>query len=766
MTQNRLMRLQSLLVVMLTMFSVSAMAGNSKYYSKATAKVAEGEGKVYVSYASAVEEDAREYAAESSAESGADEQSSAPSHSYYLYAQAGEDYKFSGWYATEECSGNPASTDNPYIASITADTKVESATQTFYAKFEYVDPTLPYFEFSQDHIYVNIDATPAVPDGLLVKNVTATAASSNTAVVEVDEAGTLTPKAPGTATVTLSSEGYEDIAFLVTVINNVEAGVTQIGNGDFEDWRGVTSSNDAPDNWNSFQTNEGSFASFARAKQVQMVEGGRPGSNGLYCVDIWSRSVLGIAAQGNLTTGCINAGATTASDKGNYNFSKTSDPKKSETLSRIPSAIRFWAKFVPAAENAEHPNAHMEAVVHDAYDYITYSDPSFESDEEKAHVIAKARKDFPATNGEWQMFEVPFEWTGSYTDGQMYIIVNLATNADPGQGQADDHLYVDDVELVYNDEPATVTYEKYVSVGNGTPVETSIDVTYRYNDANTLDFNLKNFSLGETTNIGNVTIDGLEVDSEGKFSFDGTIQITAGDKEGVDMWMGPMLGDIPLVMEGTIRNGYFYVLLNIDIPGSPVRVEVGDKGEATLAVGESLIGTFCAPFAVVLPEEYQQYVSTVTGADEKGLLTLTAIETPVLPANTPVVVQTPAAIEMVVSGIIVKGMPTVGLLTGVYTDTPAPAGSYVLQNNNERIGFYQVATGRNNQPTVKANRCYLTAPAAEVKAFFFDEDEATGMNEELRVKSEDSSVYNLAGQRLGKVQRGINIVNGKKVLVK
>ena len=32
------------------------------------------------------------------------------------------------------------------------------------------------------------------------------------------------------------------------------------------------------------------------------------------------------------------------------------------------------------------------------------------------------------------------------------------------------------------------------------------------------------------------------------------------------------------------------------------------------------------------------------------------------------------------------------------------------------------------------------------------------------MKKEESSIYNLAGQRIQKMQKGINIVNGKKVL--
>ena len=36
--------------------------------------------------------------------------------------------------------------------------------------------------------------------------------------------------------------------------------------------------------------------------------------------------------------------------------------------------------------------------------------------------------------------------------------------------------------------------------------------------------------------------------------------------------------------------------------------------------------------------------------------------------------------------------------------------------------------------------------------------------EDGRSKTEDGSIYNLSGQRLGKIQKGINITNGKKIL--
>jgi len=620
----------SLIMVMFTMFSMSAFAGNKDYYSKITAKSV-GEGKVYVSYKN--QANTPEYASESTVESGADNQSSAPTHTYYLYAQPSGEAEFLGWYDNEDCTGKALSTDTSYKITITA-TADTPASKVYYAKF-----SGRIFVCSKDHVYMNVGDEPAANDGMKVEGVTPAYTSSNESVVTVNAEGIITPVAVGSAKITVSAQDFEDITYVVTVIDKFTAGITQIGNGDFEDWSGVTGSNHAPTNWNSFETGEGSLASMSSAQQVQVAEDHRPGSNGLYCADIWSRSVFGVVAQGNLTTGCINAGAMSAADKGNYNYSKTSDSKKSETLSKVPTAIRFWAKFVPAAINSEHPNAHMEAVVHDNAKYITYSSPSYESAAEKAHAIAKAKKDFPTTNGEWTEFIAPFELTGNAADGQLYIIVNLATNADPGQGQAGDHLYIDDVELLYDTE-----YD-----------------------------------------------------------------------------------EVPVVMT------------------------------------DAKYATFCAPFDVNVP--YGMTAYTVQGVNADTSLDMTDVEG-VIPANTPVILSGNAAKSLTAYGVAAPAAPEAGMLTGVYSDTEAPVGSYVLQNNNGVVGMYQVVAGQ--QPTIKANRAYMTVPASNAKAFFFngdDADEATGINGPTPTFSEvEGAVYNMAGQKVNKTVKGMYIINGKKVL--
>ena len=751
----KITRLLSLFVVMFTMFSFSAYAGSS-YYSKVTAK-AVGNGKVYVKYGSA-EASPTFNSTEASASSG---KQSSTSHKYFLYAQADEGNVFAGWYENEGCTGVSVSSAEAYEVTITAESTNQNppTTKLYFAKF--VSAAAPTLTYAEPRIYANIS------NGSFINEVTAsningeiTYESSNENVATVAADGTVTPKKNGSCYIKAKS-GETEGFYILTVIDDIAAGVTQIGNGDFENWSGVTSSNHAPNNWNSFETAEGSYVSFVKAQQVAMVEGGRPGSNGFYCVDIYSRDVSLAIAQGNLTVGCINAGAMTAAAAGNHNFSKVTDNKKSETISQIPSALKAWVKFVPGATNASYPNARVSATVHDAYNYITYGQASDDTDENKAHAIAQAEQNFSACD--WTELTIPFEKTGNTTDGQMYIIVNFTTNAEPGQGQVGDHLYIDDVELVYPDGPEPVIYNKYIVVsvsGNKLDPE-SAPIEVVYNDDNTIDFSLNNFCL-LGGGVGNINLPSLAMDENGNFSFDGIIQITEGDKEGVNSWIGPSLGDIPVELTGTITDDYFYVHIDINV-GYPVEVEVGDLANATVSVSDAHVSTFCAPFTIAIPADYQSVVtaSTVTGV-EGNVLTLEPVADYVIPANTPVIVEIPMAASLPVSGIYVKGTPAAGLLTGVYESTQAPVGSYVLQNLSGKVGFYQVTAG--NQPTVGANRCYLTVDSG-IKAFFFEEDDATAIQAiDNGQQTAEGAIYNVAGQRLNKMQRGINIINGKKIL--
>ncbi|MBQ6225584.1 MAG: chitobiase/beta-hexosaminidase C-terminal domain-containing protein [Bacteroidaceae bacterium] len=107
-----------------------------------------------------------------------------------------------------------------------------------------------------------------------------------------------------------------------------------------------------------------------------------------------------------------------------------------------------------------------------------------------------------------------------------------------------------------------------------------------------------------------------------------------------------------------------------------------------------------------------------------------------------------------------------------YQSFEAPDKTTIFISSNK---FYYVGSGT----TIGAQRGYFKlngfsydpgSTSTGVKEFgiTFDEEDPTGI-EDVNVNLNDNdneSIYNLAGQRISKMQKGINIVNGKKIFVK
>ena len=99
--------------------------------------------------------------------------------------------------------------------------------------------------------------------------------------------------------------------------------------------------------------------------------------------------------------------------------------------------------------------------------------------------------------------------------------------------------------------------------------------------------------------------------------------------------------------------------------------------------------------------------------------------------------------------------------------------NFVLTRYNGNVGFYRFDTPQ----SYSAGKAYLQIEtslvekandgSSEVTAFnmIFDDD-ATGMESLINLNNhQNNKIYNLSGQRLQKLQKGINIVNGKKKFV-
>ena len=187
-------------------------------------------------------------------------------------------------------------------------------------------------------------------------------------------------------------------------------------------------------------------------------------------------------------------------------------------------------------------------------------------------------------------------------------------------------------------------------------------------------------------------------------------------------------------------------------------------------------GTIILPVNYASPENVKFY--TCEAADANGVLTLVETTTG-SKKNQPYIVEYTGEDELTPQNPkkyqifgYKKGAETtnqkVGLLTGVLQEGTVyvPYGSYILSKYNGRFAFYKV-NGENVKQAQKY-RCYLTysAPTA-VSAFYLNgEGETTGINALLNGNNGETEIYDLSGKRLNHLQKGINIVNGQKVLVK
>lgn len=93
--------------------------------------------------------------------------------------------------------------------------------------------------------------------------------------------------------------------------------------------------------------------------------------------------------------------------------------------------------------------------------------------------------------------------------------------------------------------------------------------------------------------------------------------------------------------------------------------------------------------------------------------------------------------------------------------------NYILANKNGNIGFYPVKDGT----TLAAGKAYLRLPVGSQPSlarmrFADDDNEVTGIVTRMTAPIGDGQIYNLSGQRLREPVKGLNIVNGKKVMVK
>ena len=171
--------------------------------------------------------------------------------------------------------------------------------------------------------------------------------------------------------------------------------------------------------------------------------------------------------------------------------------------------------------------------------------------------------------------------------------------------------------------------------------------------------------------------------------------------------------------------------------------------------------TLCVPFNVTAIDGATAYTLEKNGTN----LDMTEVSTTIA-AGTPVLLEgTTASATATISTAASSTISTETALTGIYFANTSFDGAtnYVLGSDGTKLGFYHW-----DGTTLNANRAYVAGSGSGVKGYVlnFDDDDATGIEMVNGQSSMANEIYNLAGQRINKMQKGINIINGKKVVVK
>lgn len=323
---------------------------------------------------------------------------------------------------------------------------------------------------------------------------------------------------------------------------------------------------------------------------------------------------------------------------------------------------------------------------------------------------------------------------------------------------------------------------------------------------------LNNFKLniaGEIAPVGNIVLENVTVNGN-RYTTNQVIQISAGDDSDYseEDWIGPDLGDVPVVLDGTLHDGRLDATIDIDMLATPlkqvIKVILAPLYEATpdkaLTIPADGLGnvtfnrtfskgwnTFVAPFPVTKKQLGCEKVNTLASiSTSAGWLKFDEVADKTLKANVPYLLyysadQTP--VEFYYGGTVLsttgevkttadgQGGAKVSMVGNYKPQSSIVVGNYLLTE----LSGEDVIVKAGSKATVDATKCYFTFenvpnPAALSVKFGGD---VTGMGNVVAEETAPraNGVYNLQGVKLsnGSVEglpAGLYIVNGRKVLVK
>lgn len=223
---------------------------------------------------------------------------------------------------------------------------------------------------------------------------------------------------------------------------------------------------------------------------------------------------------------------------------------------------------------------------------------------------------------------------------------------------------------------------------------------------------------------------------------------------------------------GSTNDDGFFTTNNL----SDLSLVKAEKANVTLSITAAGWCTLILPFDAEIPQGFEVYSCTGTEVPVGTSTALVLEKAESIEAHTPYIVKGKEGDTYDFSeyGTALQDQYAAGLMTGTFTQQKAVANTYVLQNQEGKVGFYKVMAG--SEPTIKPYRAYINADVAEANIVaLLLPGIGTGID---GIVAEDAlvNVYDLngilvrenvkLGQALEGLSKGIYIVNGTKKAVK
>ena len=182
----------------------------------------------------------------------------------------------------------------------------------------------------------------------------------------------------------------------------------------------------------------------------------------------------------------------------------------------------------------------------------------------------------------------------------------------------------------------------------------------------------------------------------------------------------------------------------------------------TITVSEAGFGTAVAQFEIDFSNsDVKAYIAQVK-VDAKNVNYVHLEPITIVPEGEAFVVKA-AAGTYFVPAAVEWGVAESNDLKATTAELVANGTQYILAQVEGEVAFHQAT----ENSVIPAGKGYLELDGAGplVKAFFGDEESETAItNVNVNGNANNAAIYNMAGQRISKLQKGVNIVNGRKVL--